>query len=134
MYRRIQGSNVLVVATDSPSPANRNIEVFKGDIEENIVVKDEDQNRNEKSDLVSFPFQQITAGGYLNSPMNSPLVPMPESGNQNGAFFGGGWSPTSHTPRTDEGVSYSQECTEVRIEIEKAQLTFIPFTVLKLPY
>ena len=135
VYRRIQGGNVLV-ATDSP--ASRNLGVFKGAVEDETLVKDTDQNQNEKSDLVSFPFQNQSQGGksdlvsfpFQNSDrngrselpfqrfsgggdLNSSLVPVSESRNQNGVFFGGGWIPTNHAPRSAEGVSYSQECTEV---------------------
>ena len=101
VYRRIH-NNVVVPADNL---ANSNIGLFKEDAAgETSMVKDQNQNQNEKSDTVSSPLLQ--AG-------DSPLVPMPESGNQNGLFFGGGQSFTDHTSRTEEGVSYSQECTEV---------------------
>ncbi len=113
VYRRIQGSSSVLVAADSP--ANRNIGIFREDgAEKETIVAGRDQDRNETSDAISFPFQQITAGD--GGDLDSPLVPMPESRNhQNGVFFGGGWGNIpDHASTTKEGVSYSQECTEVR--------------------
>lgn len=97
VFRRLQDGST--VAINSPSGVDiSSIGVFKGDgVDESnngVLI----QNQNGKSELVK----------YQNLNLDSPLEPMPECGRQSqGSGQGSCISKTG-------GVSYSQECTEVR--------------------
>lgn len=100
-FRRIHDS------TDSPDvPVINHIGVFmKGDGEEEMHSKDQSGKL-----LLEFGSDQ-----YQNGNLDSPVVPLPECGSKGHQVLVGGEREEKHHTPYDLSVSYSQECTEVRM-------------------